>query len=247
MTWSLLEPGGRPLTIVPYALAYAAAGSSGQLVVAIKYEDYVWALDALGFSLFSALAIIAAGHLVWRLFGRSFTTPAGIALAIIVGSFASVILDLYLMLDVLGYGPHAGKPYVYQLTVVRGPLLGGDYAAAYYYLKLAEAHGGGAGDDRAEQLRRARRSAPQAPQAQVEPFPLQHAREREVALSPRSGLAGACSIASWTTCTRRRRVRQATTALEQELRLAQAYLDIQQLRIGGRLAFSIDVPDRSRA
>ena len=38
-------------------------------------------------------------------------------------------------------------------------------------------------------------------------------------------------------------VRQATTTLEQELRLAQAYLDIQQLRIGGRLAFSIDVPD----
>jgi LytS/YehU family sensor histidine kinase len=38
-------------------------------------------------------------------------------------------------------------------------------------------------------------------------------------------------------------VRQTTTTLEQELQLAQAYLDIQQLRIGGRLAFTIDVPE----
>jgi hypothetical protein len=170
---SLLEPGGHPLKIVPYALAYAAAGCSGQLVVAIKYEDYMWALDALAFSLFSALAIIAVGHLVWRLFGRRFTTPAGIALAIIVGSFASVIVDLYIMLDLLGYGPHAGKPYVYQLSVVRGPLLWwGLGAAAYYYLRLAEAHA--AEVARAtiarEQLRASTAEAHlQALQAQVEP------------------------------------------------------------------------------
>ncbi len=39
------------------------------------------------------------------------------------------------------------------------------------------------------------------------------------------------------------RVRQATAPLEEELQLAHAYLDIQQLRIGGRLAFTIEVPE----
>src|SRR5258706_2178003 len=73
---SLLEPDGRPLKIVPYAVAYAAVGGSGQFVVAIKFKDYAWGLDVLGFSLISALAIIAAGHGVWRVFGKSFTTPA---------------------------------------------------------------------------------------------------------------------------------------------------------------------------
>ncbi|MGE5617004.1 MAG: sensor histidine kinase, partial [Bacillota bacterium] len=38
------------------------------------------------------------------------------------------------------------------------------------------------------------------------------------------------------------RVRQATTTLAEELELARAYLDIHQLRIGGRLAFAIEVP-----
>jgi len=38
------------------------------------------------------------------------------------------------------------------------------------------------------------------------------------------------------------RVRQATTTLEEELELARAYLDIQQIRVGDRLAFAIEVP-----
>jgi uncharacterized membrane protein YgcG len=42
---------------------------------------------------------------------------------------------------VLGYMPHEGKSYLYQLSAVRGPLLWwGLGAAAYYYLGLAEAH-----------------------------------------------------------------------------------------------------------
>src|SRR5260221_11821709 len=94
---SLLEPDGRPLKIVPYALAYAAVGGSGQFVVAIKFKDYAWGLDVLGFSLISALAIIAAGHGAWRAFGKSFTTPPGIALARIAGTFTTVMLDLYVM------------------------------------------------------------------------------------------------------------------------------------------------------
>ena len=38
------------------------------------------------------------------------------------------------------------------------------------------------------------------------------------------------------------RVRQADTTLGQELELAHAYLDLHQIRIGGRLGFSIEVP-----
>jgi LytS/YehU family sensor histidine kinase len=39
------------------------------------------------------------------------------------------------------------------------------------------------------------------------------------------------------------RVRQSATTLEQELELTRAYLDIHQLRIGGRLAVTIEVPE----
>src|SRR5258706_8593840 len=245
---SLLEPGGRPLKIVPYALAYAAIGCSGQLVVAIKYKDYAWAMDALGFSLISALAIIAVAHGVWRVFGSSFTTPAGIALAVILGCFATTIFDLYLMHDVLGYGPHAGKPYLYQLSAVRGPLLWwGLGATAYYYLKLAEAHAAEVARAKIarEQLRASTAEAHlQALQAQVEPHFLFNTLANVKWLyrrDPESGRRMLDRLVDYLHAALPQ-VRQSTTTLEQELRLAQAYLDIQQLRIGGRLALTIPVP-----
>ena len=39
------------------------------------------------------------------------------------------------------------------------------------------------------------------------------------------------------------RVRQSAVTLAQELELARAYLDIQQIRIGSRLTFTIEVPE----
>src|SRR5258706_1246416 len=246
---SLLEPDGRPLKIVPYALAYAAVGCSGQFVVAIKFKDYAWGLDALGFSLISALAIIAAGHGVWRVFGKSFTTPAGIALAIIVGSFTTVMLDLYVMHEVLGYGPYPGKHYLYQLSAVRGPLLWwGLCAAAYYYLKLAEEHAAEVARAKIawEQLRASTAEARlQALQAQVEPHFLFNTLANVKWLyrrDPESGRRMLDRLVDYLHAALPQ-VRQATTTLEQELRLAHAYLDIQQLRIGGRPPFSIHVPD----
>jgi sensor histidine kinase YesM len=246
---SLLEPGGRPLKIVPYALAYAAVGCSGQLVVALKYKDYAWAMDALGFSLLSAFVIIAAGHLAWRLFGSRLTAPAGIALAVIVGCFATTIFDLYFMNDVLGYTPHEGKSYLYQLSAVRGPLLWwGLGAAAYYYLGLAEAHAAEVAQATIarEQLRASTAEAHlQALQAQVEPHFLFNTLANVKWLyrrDPESGRRMLDRLVDYLHAALPQ-VRQATTTLEQELRLAQAYLDIQQLRIGGRLVFSIDVPD----
>jgi sensor histidine kinase YesM len=246
---SLLEPDGRPFKIVPYALAYAAIGCSGQLVVAIKFRDYAWALDALGFSLISAFAIIGAGHLVWRAFGSRFRTSAGIALAVIIGCFATTILDLYLMFDVLGYGAHAGKPYLYHLSMVRGPLLWwGLGAAAYYYLKRAETHAAEVARANIawEQLRASTAEARlQALQAQVEPHFLFNTLANVKWLyrrDPETGRRMLDRLVDYLHAALPQ-VRQATTTLEQELRLAQAYLDIQQLRIGGRLAFSIDVPE----
>ena len=246
---SLLEPDGRPLKLVPYVLAYGAIGCSGQLVVAIKWSDYAWAMDALTFSLVSGLAILAAAHLVWRAFGHRFTTPAGIGFAVIVGCFATTILDLYVMHDVLGYGPYPGKPYLYQLSMVRGPLLWwGLGAAAYYYMMRTRAHA--AEVARAsiawEQLRASTAEAHlQALQAQVEPHFLFNTLANVKWLyrrDPESGRRMLDRLVDYLHAALPQ-VRQASTTLEQELRLAQAYLDIQQLRIGGRLAFSIDVPD----
>ena len=223
---SLLEPGGRPLKIVPYALAYAAVGCSGQLVVALKYKDYAWAMDALGFSLLSAFVIIAAGHLAWRLFGSRLTAPAGIALAVIVGCFATTIFDLYFMNDVLGYTPHEGKSYLYQLSAVRGPLLWwGLGAAAYYYLGLAEAHAAEVAQATIarEQLRASTAEAHlQALQAQVEPHFLFNTLANVKWLyrrDPESGRRMLDRLVDYLHAALPQ-VRQATTTLEQELRLS---------------------------
>jgi sensor histidine kinase YesM len=246
---SLLEPDGRPLKIIPYALAYAVIGCSGQLVVALKWKDYAWAMDAVGFSLISAIAIVAAGRLTWRIFGQRFTTSAGLALAVIVGCFATTVLDLYVMHNVLGYGPYEDKPYLYQLSMVRGPLLWwGLGAAAYYYMSRTKAHA--ADVARAsitwEQLRASTAEARlQALQAQVEPHFLFNTLANVKWLyrrDPESGRRMLDRLVDYLHAALPQ-VRQASTTLEQELRLAQAYLDIQQLRIGGRLAFTIDVPD----
>src|SRR3982074_2481690 len=119
---SLLQPDGRPLKLVAYALAYSLVGASGFLVVAIKFQDYLWALETATFISLCALAVLGTAHLLDRL-GMRHRPATALALAVIAGCFATMLLDLYVMEHVFGYEPWPGKPFLYRLSAVRGPLL----------------------------------------------------------------------------------------------------------------------------
>jgi signal transduction histidine kinase len=245
---SLLRPDGRPLKLVPYMLAYALVGASGFLVVALKFQDYIWAFETQFFVLLSALAILATAHLL-DFAGFRHRPVIALALAVTIGCFAVMALDLYVMEEVLGFEPWPGKPYLYRLSVVRGPLLWwGLGAAAWYSLRRAEFHAAEVARARiaADQLRASMAEARlQALQAQVEPHFLFNTLAHVKWLYRRDAESGRRMLDRLVDYLQGAlpQVRQSTTTLEQELRLAHAYLDIQQLRIGGRLAFSIDVPD----
>ena len=245
---ALLYPDGRPFKLVPYALAYALVGASGFLVVALKFEDYIWALETQAFVMLSALVILAIAHGLDRI-GMRNRPAVALALAVVVGCFATMLLDLYVMENVLGFEPWPGKPFLYRLSAVRGPLLWwGLGVAAWYALKRAEFHAAEVSRAQitADQLRASMAEARlQALQAQVEPHFLFNTLAHVKWLYRRdadSGRRMLDRLVDYLTGALPQ-VRQTTSTLEQELRLAHAYLDIQQLRIGGRLAFSIDVPE----
>jgi signal transduction histidine kinase len=238
------------LKSLPYVLAYGLVGASGPLVVALKFEDYMWALSAVVFACVSGLAIVAVAQAIQGLMKRPiFRAPAGLALAVVVGCFAAELFELYMMEAVLGYAPHPHKPFIYRLSMVRGPLLWwGLGAVAWYFLKRTELH---AAEVSRAQLEADRLSASmaearlQALQAQVEPHFLFNTLAHVKWLYRRDPDRGRRMLDRLVEYLHGAlpQVRQTTTTLEQELRLAQAYLDIHQLRIGGRLAFSIDVPE----
>ena len=245
---SLLHPDGRPFKLVPYALVYSLVGASGFLVVSLKFDDYIWAFETAVFILICALAILGAAHLLDRIGMRKHPATA-LALAVIAGCFASVLLDLYVMENVLGFEPWPGKSFLYRLSVVRGPLLWwGLGVAAWFALKRAEFHAAAVAraEITAEQLRASTAEAHlQALQAQVEPHLLFNTLAHVKWLYRRDAESGRRMLDRLVDYLHGAlpQVRQSSTTLEQELRLAHAYLDIQQLRIGGRLAFSIDVPE----
>jgi len=243
-----LFPDGRPLKLLVYALAYGMVGCSGFFVVAVKFEDYTWALEASSFSAISALLIVAFAHLLVRSRWRSHP-GAAIAVSVIFGCFAATMLDLYLIEYGLGIEPYPGKTWLYRVSMVRGPLLWWALgAAAWYFLKRGELHAAevSRAEIAAEQLRASMAEARlQALQAQVEPHFLFNTLAHVKWLYRRDADSGRRMLDRLVDYLHGAlpQVRQATTTLEQELQLAQAYLDIQQLRIGGRLAFTIDVPE----
>jgi len=245
---ALLQPDGRPLKLVPYMLLYALVGASGPLVVALKYQDFIWVATLVAYSCISALLILGAAHAIQAAGWRRFTTGASVGLAVLVGCFIAQCLDLYVHTLLMGPDAFAHKPLLYRLSGVRGPLLWwGLGAAAWYYLKRSERHAAEVARASldAEQLRASTAEARlQALQAQVEPHFLFNTLAHVKWLyrrDPDSGRRMLDRLVDYLHAALPQ-VRQSTTTLEQELQLAQAYLDIQQLRIGGRLAFSIDVP-----
>ena len=229
-------------------MAYSMVGASGFLVVAVKFRDYVWALETAFFIAICALAVLGTAHLLDRI-GMRHRPALALALSVIVGCFATMLLDLHVMENVLGYEPWPGKSFLYRLSAVRGPLLWwGLGVAAWYSLKRSEIHATEVARAQitADQLRASMAEAQlQALQAQVEPHFLFNTLAHVKWLYRRDADSGRRMLDRLVDYLHGAlpQVRQTTTTLEQELRLAQAYLDIQQLRIGGRLAFSIDVPD----
>jgi signal transduction histidine kinase len=245
---SLLQPGGQPLKAIPYLLAVSFVGASGPLVVALQFEDYLWALGTALFSTYTPFYILAVAYALWAAFGTRLAAPAGLALAVIAGCLAGQATAILVAEEVMGVERLPGKGYAYLMGLVRGPMLWwGLAAAAWYAMKRAEAHAAEVAHAQlaGEELRASSAEARlQALQAQVEPHFLFNTLAHVKSLYRRDPARGRHMLDRLLDYLRAAlpQVRQAATTLEQELELARAYLDIQQIRIGGRLAFSIEVP-----
>jgi signal transduction histidine kinase len=248
----LLRPGGDPWKLVPYALAVSFVGSAGQLVIPVHFADYIWAASVAAHATYAPLLVLALAHLFAAALGPRASGAAVLALGIAGGCLAAQVLSIEFYQLLAGPETTPGKGYLYQLGFVRGPLLWwGLVGAAWYALKRAEQRAGEVADARstADRLRASTSEARlQALQAQVEPHFLFNTLAHVRALYRRDPERGRRMLERFLDYLEAAlpRVRQADTTLAQELELARAYLDIQQIRIGGRLAFSIEVPEEIR-
>ena len=246
---SLLQPGGQPFRLVPYLMALALVGGSGPLLIALQYRDFLWALQCVAFAAYSPFFILGAAYGLWALFGTRLATWVALALAVIGGCLAAQAFSLFFAEHVLGLTPYPGKGYLYRLAGVRGPMLWWGLAAgAWYMLKRGEAHIAELGrvSMDTEALGAGNMEARlQALQAQVEPHFLFNTLAHVKWLYRRDPERGRRMLDRLVDYLQAAlpRLRQADATLGEELQLTQAYLDIHQLRIGGRLAFAIEVPD----
>jgi signal transduction histidine kinase len=246
---SLLRPGGDPWRIVPYALLVAFIGASGQIVVSLQYRETAWALCTALHAVYTPLLIIGIAHGLWALHGERLPAAWALAISVIAGCFAAQVVLIELAEWLVGPENYPGKGYAYYLGLVRAPLLWwGLVAAAWYTMRRSEHLAGEV--SRAElagnQLQASTAEARlQALQAQVEPHFLFNTLAHVKSLYRRDAENGRRMLDRLLDYLQAAlpRVRQADTTLEQELQLAHAYLDIQQIRIGGRLTFSIEVPE----
>jgi len=247
---SLLQPDGDPWKVVPYAMACSLVGASGSLVVAVQYGDWLWASEVTVFSIVCALGVMAVGWVLWGVFGERLPTPVGLALAVVIGCVACVATEIWCVDSLLlMHASMPEKPYLYKLGLARGPIVWWGLAvAAWYLLKRAELHAAevSRAELAGEELKASSAEARlQALQAQVEPHFLFNTLAHVKWLYRRDPANGRRMLDRLVDYLRAAlpRVRQPTTTLAEELQLAHAYLDIQQLRIGGRLGFTIEVPD----
>jgi signal transduction histidine kinase len=245
---TLLQPGGDPFKVIAYALAISFVGASGSLAVSIQFKDWIWAMEVAGFSAMSPLFVLAAAWLLWGAFGRRLPAAWLLGIAVVTGYVAAQAFLIFLGESVFGSAPYY-KGYLYHLGLVRGPMLwGGLVAAAWYVMKSAEVRAGEVSNAElsAEELRASSAEARlQALQAQVEPHFLFNTLAHVKSLYRRDPERGRRMLDRFVDYLQAAlpRVRQSAVTLEQELELARAYLDIQQIRIGTRLTFTIEVPE----
>ena len=244
---SLLQPGGDPWKPLPYMFAYAFIGASASLAGAVQYHDYIWAAEEAFYVFQSPFVLMATAYLVWFATRRRLGVPWQLAIIVFFGCMAAMALQLAVA-QTSGLQPHPGKSYLYQLAEFRGPALWwGFAAAAWYTTQRAQIHADEVArvELSSEDLRASTAQARlQALQAQVEPHFLFNTLAHVKWLYRRDPERGRRMLDRLLDYLQAAlpRVRQATTTLEEELELARAYLDIQQIRIGGRLAFTIEVP-----
>jgi signal transduction histidine kinase len=245
---SLLQPDGNPWKLLPYAFAYTFIAASASMAAAVQYHDYIWLAEEAFYAVQSPLVLFATAWLVWFATGRRLSTPVQLAIIVIFGCMAAMALQLAVA-DACGLGEHPGKGYLYRLAEFRGPALWwGFAAAAWYTTQRSQLHAAEmarvelAGEDLRASTAEARL---QALHAQVEPHFLFNTLAHVKWLYRRDPERGRRMLDRLLDYLQAAlpRVRQATTTLEEELELARAYLDIQQIRIGGRLAFTIEVPE----
>jgi signal transduction histidine kinase len=246
---SLLRPGGSAFRLYLFALVYALAGASGLLVVALQYRDFMWVADIALYSVMSAAVILLFAHALAAAFGKRLSAGWGLGLAVTLGCFVSQVAEMWIMEHAFNMEPHRAMTYWYRLGAVRGPLLWwGLGAAAWYAIKRAERHGAEVAQAQIEGERLQASTAQarlQALQARVEPHFLFNTLAHVKWLYRRDAERGRHMLERLIDYLHAAlpRVRQTTTTLDQELQLAHAYLDIQQIRIGGRLSFTIEVPE----
>jgi sensor histidine kinase YesM len=243
---TLLQPGGDPLKVIPYALAISFVGASGPLAVSIQFNDWLWAIEVAAFCAYAPLFVIAAAYVLHWTFGERLGAAWKLGIAVVTGYVAAQGFLIFTSENLFGSIPYKG--YLYHMGLVRGPLLwGGLVAAAWYMLKSAELHAAEVANARlsGEELQASSAEARlQALQARVEPHFLFNTLAHVKSLYRRDPERGRRMLDRFVDYLQAAlpRVRQSAVTLEEELELARAYLDIQQIRIGSRLTFTIEVP-----
>ena len=246
----LLTIRGDPWTLACYALVVSFIGTAAPLALSLQFRDFVWALQVAAHAVYCPLLILALAHLLVAARAERFITGAwALAIAVVAGCFAAQLLMMQFHVLVHGPETNPAKGFAYRLGMVRGPLLWwGLVAAAWYVLRRSEWRAAevARAEGAAEELRASTAQARlQALQAQVEPHFLFNTLAHVKWLYQRDPARGRHMLDRLIDYLGAAlpRVRQADTTLGQELELAHAYLDLHQIRIGGRLGFSIEVPE----
>ena len=200
----------------------------------------------------TVLAILAADEAVDRGSRRVPTYVGALLIGVAVGAIAQ-----YFVRDALGLRSHLSAPLLVTKyrhtahTFLIYTLLWGPATFIYVGLRssLAATRRRNAAElARAQTTRRTLESQLQAMQARVEPQFLFNTLAQVRALHERDRVLAGRMLDDLITYLRAAlpHLRESTSTLGKEVELAQAYLNIMQLRLGERLSFSFDVPEATR-
>ena len=221
------KTGGAPATATAYLAGFAAAATHF-------------------FPVFLAV-IIAAGFAPRRLLPRAVVLGLAVAFGVVLGFQATLFVREWL-LGWMGSGIEVRRHSVSALTIV----VTGWVGVAIYLLQERDQAAAQALHDEAErQLDLARQMSEaelQVLQSQIEPHflfnSLAHVR-RLYLIDPQAGRAMMRHLSNYMVAALPA-LRESAIALGEDLDLAIAYLNVQQVRMGARLGFEIDVPTELR-
>jgi signal transduction histidine kinase len=246
---ALLRPGGRPAKAFVMALAFSFLTIASSILVALQIQDYLWGFTLVAASIYTPLIILGLAYGIGWIGGARLSPIVTLALAVVLGCFLAQVVNLYISEEWCDLRAPPEKTYMYKLLYAREYMLAWGMGFAAWYMtrrmdmraaELGEAETAGS----ALQAYSAEARL-QALQAQVEPHFLFNTLAHVKWLYRRDPRSGRRMLERFLDYLRAAlpRMRQATTTLEQEIELARAYLDIQQLRIGQRLEFDIEIPE----